>query len=135
MWVFLDRDISPAETRKRLRGSIGDTIAEVDFRTIVDCLWMFLTSKGGDDQPSPLARTRPTSPLMDRYLLRYFHNILIRHLQGWDPSTQRARGSLISTHIEEVTVESIQDREEKLGFHYKAENKGVPELLGTKLTT
>ena len=31
-------------------------------------------------------------------------------------------------------MESIQDREEKLGFHYKAENKGFPELLGTKLT-
>ena len=94
----------------RIRGAIMDAGQEVDCRTIMDWLRDALTKKVEDDK-LPFAMPRPTAPLADGNLLRHLHHMLNQHLPELDPSLQSVQGSLIATHVGEVTVEFWCDRE------------------------
>ena len=76
----------------------------------------------------------PTVPLADGDLLQHRHHIIPHHLPGLEPSLQRVQGSLIATHIREVAVDVSRDREEKALAWQADVEKGVPDLLGSKLT-
>ena len=93
----------------RIRGAIMDAGQEVDCRTIMDWLRDALTKKVEDDK-LPFAMPRPTAPLADGDLIYHHHHMLNQHLPDLYPALQRLHGSLISTHIMEVTVELWRDR-------------------------
>ena len=66
-------------------------------------------------------------------LLQHCHQILIRHLPNHDLTLQHVQGSLIALYVEGVAVELRLDQEEKERVREHAENKDVPEFMGTKL--
>ena len=115
--MLLERYLFYTEVCKRLWGAIINYGADVDFRPIFDWLHISLTSNIGDNQPSPLAMLRPTASMMYGNLLRHRHNFVIHHLPGQDPPIQRAQGYLITTNIQEFTVELHQDCEENVRVH------------------
>ena len=53
--IFLERNLTPAEARSRLRGAIIDAGATADCCHIIDWLRVALTRKRGEDHPPPLA--------------------------------------------------------------------------------
>ena len=100
------------EAWTRLRSTIFDRRLEVDFRPIIDCLRVALTLET-EDNKLPLAMPQTTVPLADVDLLRHIRRMLDRPLPGMYPAPQRVQGSLIMTHIWEVTVDMSSDREAK----------------------
>ena len=102
----------PVEDRSRIRGAIINVGLEVDCCPIIDwiCIGLTLSAGGGK---SPLAIPLPTAPLADGDFLRHRRHMLTRHLPGLDPALQRVQGSLITTHIGEVTVDMRNNREVK----------------------
>ena len=124
----------PVEAWRRLRGAIVDTVAEADCLPISRWTQVDSTSKGGDDQLYPLAMPRTTNTVMDEGPIHHQNNIPIRHLPGQDPFLQHFQGSLIASHIGEVTVELLHDHEKRARINDQPDNKGVPEFLRTNLT-
>ena len=59
---------------------------------------------------------------------------MVRHLQGLDPSIERATGTQIARKIGEVSVEMRADcKEQKEARNGKTEQKGPKEFFGTNL--
>ena len=131
--IFLEQDLTPIEAWTCICSDIVDGFLEVDCLPIIDWLHVALTLKTGDDK-SPLAMPRPTAPLADGYLLRHRHHMLARHLPGMDPAFQRVQGLLIATHIWDIAVAMGRGRETKALVCQLDAEKGVPDLLGSKLT-
>ena len=73
-------------------------------------------------------------PLADGNLLHHCHPMLTQHLPWLDPALQRLQGSLIATHIGEVTVELWQERQANALAHKAGNKKGIPDLLGKSQT-
>ena len=82
---------------------------DVDCLPIIDWLCVSLTLNNGNNK-LPLSIPRPTVPLADEDLLRHRYHMLTRNLPGIDLTLQRVQGSLIATHIGEVSLEMNRDR-------------------------
>ena len=134
MGIFLGCNLTTAEYCSCLHVAIVGDGSTVDFRHILDWLRVALTRKRGTYQPSPLAISRPTAPLVDVYLTRHRHQFLTRHLPGLFTVLQRMQGLLITTHIGEVVLDMRQDREEKTCVRYLGEIKVFSNLLGGNIT-
>ena len=105
MGNFLEHDIMPVEAWSCLCDAIFDARATFYFHPIIYWIWVTLTRKSGLDQPSPLAVSQPTTPLVDGKLMRHRHQVLTRHPPGLDSSLHNVQGSIIATHIGGVVVE------------------------------
>ena len=53
--IFLERELTPVEAWICLHYTIVEDGATVDFRLIIDWIWVALTRKSGEDQTSPFA--------------------------------------------------------------------------------
>ena len=100
--LFFEQDITPAEAWTCLHSAIVNGGQEVDYQPIIDWICIALTKNVGDDK-SPLAMPQPTATLNERVIYR--HHMLTRPLTGLDPTFQRVKGLLITTHIGDVSVE------------------------------
>ena len=71
---------------------------------------------------------------MDMDLMQNQQNFPFCYLHRHDSALQRAQSSLIATHIREVAVDILRDREEKAQVMEQVYNKGFPEFLRGNLT-
>ena len=109
---FLERDLAHTEAWTCLRVAIMDAEQKVDCRPILDWPRVALTKNVGGNK-FPLSLPRPTAPLVDGDPILHLHHILNGQLPRLDPALQRVQGSLIATHIGEVAMKILWDREAK----------------------
>ena len=73
-------------------------------------------------------------PLPDKCFLQHRHRLLLSHLIGLEPSSNRAAGTRIAETVGEVAVELKETRLENKRVRDKKENKGAAEYFGANLT-
>ena len=54
----------------------------------------------------------PTATLIDKVLLRHWHNLLVRNLPGLDLNVNQATGTRIAENIGEVSIKLQKDKED-----------------------
>ena len=75
--IFLGGDLTSAYAWICLCRTIMDAGAKVDCHPIINCLHKVITQNSGGDKPYPLVMFWPTAKLVDGYILRQRHNVLI----------------------------------------------------------